>query len=912
MRGWTKAITLFSIFYVLILIYPHAVPALNPAKNLNEYLLRAWTVESGLPQNTINALLQSHEGYIWMGTSAGLVRFDGVRFKVFSRWNTPALKNDRILALYEDRNNVLWIGTDGGGLCSLIDGTWRNYATQDGLSNNHVRAITGDWQDYLWVGTEYGLNRLGLDGFRIYTTRDGLYDNLITALSFDDWGSLWIGTMRGGLAQLSQKVTRIYGYDDGLLNMAVISLAADRMGNILIGTLEGLFSLKRETGAVTLISGTTYTPITAIHADEQGTLWIGTMADGLKRMSKVTVRGLSAKDGFPDDFIHSILQDREGNLWIGTDSGGLVQLKDARVKIITPNNGLPENTVYAVLQDHEGSLWIGMRNSGLCQMRDNRVVEIIGSKSGLSSERIRVLFEDSGHGLWIGTEGGGINILRNGRLALLTTKDGLPSNTITAILQDSTGKFWVGTDNGLARLSEGRVQVSDSLTGLKNLHIRVLLESREGVLYAGTKEGLFKFTGQSFERVDAEDEGSGIDVVSLYEDSEGVLWIGTNGNGLKRWLKGKMTSFTAEKGLLDNYIFSIAEDDNQNLWMSSSKGVFRVSRKELRDFSEQKIRSVHSTAYDEADGMASRQCVGFGQPSFWKTSSGQLYFPTVRGVAIFDPKSMAIRKEPPEVVIEDVLADNKPVRGEETIALSHKVGMLEFHFTALDFSAPDKIRFKYKLEGCDPDFVDVGAGDRRAATYPRLDPGKYRFLVKAVNNDSLWNEEGASFEFKVLSPVYSKPVFYVALFLVALFISGIGLFIHYQKKSGKRMEKYRTSALHPEKAEEIVPRLLHLMEEERLFLDPDLTLRELSLRLRIHYNHLSRIINERFGLSYNDFINKYRIEEAKRKLANPEEKESTILDILLSTGFYSKSVFNAAFKKFEGTTPSRYRKKYLR
>jgi ligand-binding sensor domain-containing protein/AraC-like DNA-binding protein len=912
MRGWTKTIILFNIFSFLILFLSHNVLALNPARGLNEYLLRSWSVESGLPQNTIHALVESHEGYLWLGTSAGLVRYDGVRFKVFTRWNTPALKNDKILSLYEDKNSVLWIGTDGGGLCSVNSGAWRRYTTQDGLSDNHVRAITGDWKGYLWLATEYGLDRLGLDGFRVYTTRDGLYDNLITALTFDTWGNLWIGTMRSGLTQFKEKVTRFYGYDDGLMNMSVLSLAEGRAGNIWIGTLEGLYSLNKETGAVRSVPGTTYTPITALHEDEQGTLWVGTMADGLKRISKGMIRGLSSKDGLPDDFIHALLQDREGNLWIGTDAGGLIQLKEARVRKITKSNGLPENAVQAVLQDHDGSLWIATRDSGLCKMKNGRVLEIINSKSGLSSNRIRVLFEDDKGDLWIGTEGGGINILRNKKITLLTTKEGLPSNNITGIIQDRGGTLWVGTENGLVRFSRGRLSLSDSSTGLPNHYIHVLLESREGTLYAGTKEGLFKFSGQSFEIVHDESESLEPEVISLYEDREGVLWAGTNGSGLKRWFKGKLTSLTAKAGLLDNYIFSIAEDESENLWMSSYKGVFKLSRKELNDYSEQMTRSVHSTFYDEADGMPSRHCIGGGQPSSWKTSSGELDFPTAKGVAVFDPKTMTTKRKPPEVVIEDAFAADRSIIGQERIALSHKVGTVEFHFTALDFSAPNKICFSYKLEGYDRDFIDLGPDDRRSAAYSGLHPGNYRFFVKAVNNDGIWNEQGAAFEFEILSPIYRKPLFYFMLFLVILSLSGASFLLLYRKKSRRRLEKYKTSALHPGKAEEVMPRLLHLMEEEKLFLDPDLTLRDLSQRLRIHYNHLSQIINERFGLSYNEFINKYRIEEAKRKLADPKERESSILDILLSTGFYTKSVFNAAFKKFEGVTPSEYRKKHLR
>lgn len=899
----------FRIFSFQILFLSSELLALDPAKDLNEYLIRTWTTGSGLTQNTIEALVQTHDGYIWIGTPSGLSRFDGVQFKTFTRWNTPALKNDRILALYEDRDDVLWVGTDGGGLCSYKNGFWKNYTDKDGLSNNHVRVITGDWQGNLWVGTEYGLNRLSMDGFEIYTTRDGLYDNIVTALTMDDWGNLWIGTMRGGLAEFNERIIHVYDYDDGLLNMAVHAVSADHMGNIWIGTLEGLYTLKQEEETVRPVSGTAYTPITSIVEDKLGSLWIGTMVDGLKRMREGLMAGYSNEDRFPDDFIHDLFCDGDGNIWIGTDTGGLVQLKESRVKNITRENGLPENAVCAVLQDHEGTFWIGMRNCGLCRLKDERIIKIIDKKSGLSSDRVRVLFEDRTDCLWVGTEGGGINRLQNGKIALLDSRHGLSSDHITAILQDSAGAFWIGTDNGLNRLSDGKIRIYDSRIGLTNEYIRSLLESRGGILYIGTRGGLYTQSGSSFIQLNPEARDSVFDVISLYEDSDGVLWIGTNGSGLKRWFHGEMTSCTTEEGLTDNYIFSITEDDRGNLWMSSYSGVFRVTRKELSDFSENKIPSITPTCYDEVDGMVSQQCSGGGQPSFWKTNTSRLYYPTSMGISVFDPKSLQIKSDPPEVIVEDVLADDISVFSEEKISLSYRCDRVEIFFTAFDFSAPGKIRFRYKLEGYDPDFVAVNPNEKRVAEYLNLDSGPYRFIVKAGNNDGLWNEQGAAITFEILSSVYKHPIFHIILVVVLLSMSGGGMYIRHKKKIRKRLEKYKTSTLDPERADKLIPKLLHQMEEEKIFLNPDLTLRDLSQRLRIHYNHLSRIINERFGLSYNDFINKYRIEEAKRRLSDPEDKKKTVSEIMDDSGFYSKSVFNTAFKKFTGMTPSEYRKK---
>jgi AraC-like DNA-binding protein len=311
--------------------------------------------------------------------------------------------------------------------------------------------------------------------------------------------------------------------------------------------------------------------------------------------------------------------------------------------------------------------------------------------------------------------------------------------------------------------------------------------------------------------------------------------------------------------------------------------------------------------YDEADGMESRQCSAGGQPSSWKTDSGKLLFPTVSGVSVFDPKRIPVKTDSPNVVIEDVLADGVSVFGKEGIVVSHTTDRIEIRFTAFDFTAPEKIRFRYRLEGIDPGFINVHPRQRRAAEYLNLKPGRYRFAVYAANNDGVWNTEGAAVAFEVLSPFYRTSLFYIICAACVLSLSGIVVYARHRKTVKKRLSKYKTSTLDPARAEATVPKLLQLMEEEKIYLNPDLTLQELARRLRIHYNHLSRIINERFGLSYNDFVNKYRIEEVKKRLIDPSEKEHTVLEIMYDTGFYSKSVFNIAFKRFTGMTPSDFR-----
>jgi AraC-like DNA-binding protein len=302
-----------------------------------------------------------------------------------------------------------------------------------------------------------------------------------------------------------------------------------------------------------------------------------------------------------------------------------------------------------------------------------------------------------------------------------------------------------------------------------------------------------------------------------------------------------------------------------------------------------------------------------GQPSALKTADGKLGFPTLKGIAFFDPSAIKINRLPPPVVIQEIYADNEPVNMAGKRVFSHGKRVVEFYFTALSFTVPEKVKIRYKLEGFDTRWMDVASRQKRAALYLNLGPGDYAFKVSACNNDGLWNDTGAVYAFTIARPFFQKPFFYVLLVL-AFAVAVVVFRFLYNNKSAKvtpavkEEPKYKTSALLSETVDEVLPRLTQMMEEEKVYLDADLTLKKLAKRLNVHYNHLSQIINERMGKSFNDFINSYRIGEAKVKLADPAEGKKTILEIAYDTGFYSKSVFNTAFKKFTGKTPSEFRK----
>jgi len=772
--------------------------------------------------------------------------------------------------------------------------------------------MISDWEGNLWVGTDYGLNRISQDGIRIYTAEDGLYDNIITALALDIQGHLWVGTLQGGLAQIQDHAIYTYGPEKGLLNPAVLSLTSDSSGHLWVGTLEGLYFLSRSAYVLQSIPGTSYTPITSLIWDDSGTLWIGTMADGLMQRKRTSSSGWILEKRFPDKYIHCLLSDNEGNLWVGTDTEGLIELKIPLVTNITGSQGLPENTVFAVIETHEGSLWAGTRNKGLCKFKDNRVIDIFDRENGLSGNEVLTLFEDAQRGVWIGTQGQGLTIIKNGQMTSLAVEHGLKSNTVTAVIQDTKGVMWIGTDKGLNQMNGSGTEKKEikDIPDLEGYSIKALFPGKESYLFIGTNRGLFAYKeGDSLQPIEIGSGSSVPEVTSLYEDSTGVLWVGTIGSGVKCVFGETVLSFTTENGLVDDYIYGITEDKSHNIWMSSNRGLIRINRTEILKILQGEVDFIHSSFYDECDGMASRQGSSQGHPSLITSSSGRLYCATPKGIAVIDPGSFPVQKQLPSVIIEDVKADNRSlVINEERVILPHEPAVLEFLFTAIDFSAPEKIRFEYQLEGEDARIKHILPGEDRSVSYIDPDAGLYRFTVRAINNEGLPSDTIRMVEIEIKSPFYRTKPFFAGLILLALVLTGGGIALRQKKKARKLADKYKTSGIDPGRMDEVTPRLLRLMEEDKLYLDPGLTLKKLAHELRIHSNHLSRIINERFSLSYSDFVNRYRIAEAQKMLSDPQYKEMNILDIVYETGFYSKSVFNTAFKKFTGKTPSEYRK----
>ena len=721
--------------------------ALDPALLLTQYGHRAWTAdesEGALPQNSVFSIVQTRDGYLWLATQGGLARFDGVRFTVFDARNTPALRHNDVWRLLEDRQGNLWIGTRGGGLTRYRDGVFSNFSKADGLSSDHIQALWQDRDGSLWIGTRGGgLNRLRDGKFTVFTTADGLAHDTVYALLGEPDGTLWIGTDGGGISRLRDGKFETLSTAQGLPNATVYALHPDGGAGLWIGTGNGLAHWEngRITATYRTAQGLSNDNIRDLRLDRQGNLWIGTDGGGLNRFRNGSFSAMTTDQGLSSDSIGAIFEDREGSLWVGTDAGGLNRLKDNRFVPWGEPEGLTNENARSILEDRDGTLWIGTFG-GLFRHRGDGFRRLT-TADGLSSDVILSLAQTRDGDLWAGTLGAGLNRLRGSRVTHYGKAQGLGNDTVLSLLEDRNGVLWAGTrSGGLHRFENGRFRAFTTADGLSSNDVRYLLEGRDGALWIGTLGGgLNRYQDGRFTAFTTAQGLSNDLVLALHEDANGVLWIGTFGGGLNRYQDGRFTAFTAREGLPDDTVFQILEHDDA-LWMSSNHGVFRVAKDDLDAVAEGRHPMLSPVVYGRADGMRSSECNGAHQPAGWQTRDGHLWFPTIRGVVSLDPRSLAPNPVPPPVVIEELLVDGEAVPLAPEVALPPGRRALEFGFTGLSLLAPEKVRFRYRLDGYDEDWI--AAGTRRTAHYTNLPPGPYRFRVEASNNDGVWSAAPAT------------------------------------------------------------------------------------------------------------------------------------------------------------------------
>ena len=684
-----------------------------------QYRVDAFTTSNGLPQNTVSAIAQTPDGYLWFATYDGLARYDGVRFTVFDKGNTPAIRHNQFLTLLADRTGTLWGGTVEGGLVRYREGAFASFTRAEGLPDDYVGKIVdrpdgvlvffgGETPSAVWTrdgrlravndegpqreyvdraGARWVLGQTGL-----VRTRDGRQTRFAVSVAPDEFGrfhyedrsdALWIGTRTDGVYRIAGDTLSHYKDELGIpLGTSPVRIGGqDRDGRIWLFTDH--FLLRFADGRFTP-QPVDYQGLRAVFCDREGTVWVGTNGNGLLRLTRRFLTAYGPAQGLPKPVVYPVLEDRAGAMWFG--SGGLTRLAGGRFTLER------EGEARSLREDRDGRLWVGAGRTLMSREDNGQWTEHAGFPG-----QIDVILQDRAGDLWLGTGQGLVKLHGGAVVREYTIADGLPDNAISQALEDRAGRLWVGTRGGLGRLDGDRFTAFTEREGLAGNRVR-----------------------------------------ALHEDADGVLWIGSFDSGLTRLKDGRLTKITTENGLHNNGVFQILEDERGYFWISSNRGISRVSRKQLNDFADGRAALVNSVASGTEDGMLSAECNGGRQPAGVKARDGRLWFPTQIGVVVVDPHAIDDSTPPPPPVVESAAVDGAPVDFRRGIRLAAGQKDLEISYTAPSGIKAEHIQFRYTMSGLNEGWLD--AGTRRSVHYSHLPPGRFTFQVAAANADGMWGD----------------------------------------------------------------------------------------------------------------------------------------------------------------------------
>lgn len=751
-----------SIRLAPIVVLIAAGQAAPPRRALSEYHKQVWQVEDGLPQGNVRAICQRPGGALLVATGAGLVSFDGLRFSSMKVDDRDEFSNEPVNAVLAARNGDLWIGTDDRGVIHRSGAASVNVSESAGLTQERVRSLFEDEHGVVWAATHTGIQRIVQGKVELLGELGVVPGDVTTNFAPDGHGGILIVTAKG-LFQWTAAGVRLVALRHAN-GGAVTAVYRDRTGQIWAGTQQGALQLVHRGGSfIDLPVPGVHGPVHAILSDREGDVWFGTRGRGLCRLSSEGLSHWTHAEGLNDDIIRSLFEDSEGNLWVGMLGGGLSRWRQTALVPLGQAEGMPNGLASAVEEDQSGNLWLGTWGEGLFRLHLGDV-EPVALPGAPRQAQIRALTRDSRGGLWIGTWYNGLFHYdgRNINRYLLGTES--YSNAVSALLVDRTGALWVGTYMGLLKYAHGAPAAGKAEVLVPGRMITTLKESPNGDILAGTSQGLY-ILHQGFVTLLTRKDGLSHDtVISLSVDGLGGIWVGTKAGGIDRVLGGKAVRVPTSSGLPPLPVYSVLDDGHGSLWLGTTRGVYLVPRAQLHAVSTGRGTAVESTLLGRDEGMLSSECVGNSQPPGTVTRNGVVWLATARGFVHSREPFVGRRLEPPTPRISRVEIDRSPVEAAASYAIPPGKLNVEFHFDAIRLTAPEQLQFRYKLEGYDADWAVTRA---RHATYRRLTPGHYRFLVGARDPGGEWGAHTVVVDVEQQSFLYQR-WWFQALALTAL------------------------------------------------------------------------------------------------------------------------------------------------
>lgn len=749
-----------------LLLTTRTVFALNPALDVSQYAHTAWAVRGGFAKGTISSIAQTPDGYLWLGTDFGLFRFDGVRHVA---WVPPAgqrLPSNEIYSLLTARDGSLWIAT-AKGLARWKDGALTAFTE---FAEQYVYALLEDREGSIWAGTiSVGNAKLCAIGSRVECYgEDGRFGNGILGMHQDSNGSIWVGVLDGvwrwrpgppefhSLPGERDNIQAFVDDGDGLLFTAARGLRRLSGGKTEAYALPGV---AREFAPQRLLR------------DKDGGLWIGTLNQGVFHLHQGRTDVYTLTHGLSGDSVVGLFEDREGSVWVAT-SAGLDRFRDVAVPSFGSSQGVSSATITSVMAARDGSIWFGA-NRVLNHWNTSSLTSISdGAPGGQTTQRPHSLFQDQRGRLWMSSVDG-IGYLENERY---TPVRGIPgTSAVHAIAEDAAGNIWLASQNGgLFRVGRNETirQFPWSTFGHTDFATALAADPGRRGLWVGFQTGgVVHFDDGQVAESHTTDDGLGEGRVNMLRfDRTGALWAATEG-GLSRLHNGRIATLRSSNELPCNSVHWAIEDDAQSLWLYMPCGLVRIPISDVSawaasvDKEDDRTRRVQTTVFDNSDGATTRAYAGGYSPQVAKSSDGKIWFVSADGLSFVDPRRLPANSLSPPVSIATITADRKVYSAESLagaggLRLPPLTRDLQIDYTALSLVAPEKMQFRYKLEGRDDDWQD--AGSRRQAFYTDLGPASYRFRVIASNNNGVWNDTGATVDFAI-APAFYQSTWFLAL-----------------------------------------------------------------------------------------------------------------------------------------------------